>query len=462
MTSRFRNLGEARAFRYPPPVRSLLPVLAFVLVAASARGEEDPAAAWAGLKKAWAADHLKLADEQLKAQCPGFADTQAGLAAQLLGADAPELKAYAEKRGKLKEILKGWLEADWKAYEAKREPLHKKHAERAVALLAKAPPDLAKEIEGWALRLDPDQPKLRAQRKETLVEGLGWVSSEAAEAWKKAKGELKPGATWKEAYEVPTEHFRVKTTLPPDKALPLVADLEALCRIWIEVFEGVAAPKFEVKDEIWILAGKDDYLACVEANGPEGLDTARAPGTLGFAMTNHKSFFYDLPNNKPTLRSILMHEASHLMHYQLSGEVDSTYGPWSTEGMAMLMESLDKATTVDWNAAVSVLNNPKADYLTGARKTIIDDPVAIIDMDRQAFYVDHRRELVFAYAHGCGFCFYLMYAEGGRWRQGALKYLLAMNAGKGPTAFEECFPGLDRKTLGLKAPPYLKAMGGVK
>ena len=454
-----------------PSSRNRAWAFALLAVAAVLQAEETPSS-WPELKTAWAAEHRKLAAEMLKTGAFGFADAQAGLADRLAGPEAEGPASYQAQRAKAKPSDKGWSEADWKAYEAKRAKLHGKEAKEAADLLAKGglDEDAAKDAGAWTLRLDPDQAGMRKLRGEEKLPGLGWLPAEmaaplkkglvkVAEAWEKP--EARPHPTWKEAYEIPTEHFLLRTTLPYDRASALAADMEDLVRIWLEIFEGLRSPRFDQRPVVWILAAKDDYLACVEANAPEGLGTAKAPGTLGFALTNRKSFFYDLKNSK-ALRGIMFHELSHLVHYEFSEKADANSRPWSLEGMAVLMEGLEKAKTVDWNAAISVANSPKAEYLTGARKSLIDDPTIILDMDWKAFYEDHRRELVFAYAHSCGFCHYLMYAEGGRWRQGALKYLLAIHAGGGEGTFEACFPGLDRKTLGQKTPPHLKAMSTLK
>ena len=136
-----------------------------LLAPGSLRAEgEDP---WSVLKASWAAEHLKLAEEMLKTGCIGFADTQAGLAEQLVGTEDPGVKAYEEMREKRKKTKlpdKGWVEVDWKAYEAKRGALHHKEAMEAATLLPKGPQETAKEMETWALRLDPDQTEVRKKR----------------------------------------------------------------------------------------------------------------------------------------------------------------------------------------------------------------------------------------------------------------------------------------------------------
>ncbi len=63
--------------------------LACALLMAFASAADTVPNRWEELKREWAIDHLNFAKELLKHGCAGFADTQAGLAGQLVGPEDP-------------------------------------------------------------------------------------------------------------------------------------------------------------------------------------------------------------------------------------------------------------------------------------------------------------------------------------------------------------------------------------
>lgn len=455
-------------------------------LATTACGEDaapasDLPARWTALKSAWAADHLKLAEACLEMRCPGFADAQAGLAAQLLEADAPALQAYEARRQGLPEIRKGWLEADSKAYEAKRLILHRRHAEEAAGWLKRpgAEGPLAGEVEAWALRLDPDQAGIRGRRREGRAGPLGWLPAEEAarlreglvlfrDRWEKP--EAGAHASWREAYEIPTEHFRIRTALRNPEARGIAADMETLHRLWEEILEGVG-PLGPARPPpvLWILEDRPDYAACVEACLPSCAGVTRIQGVEGFSWrafaeggarfdpASYQAFFYrKMLAPKQSCRSVMLHEVSHLTHFGLEDAHRSSAwaGMWCYEGLAMLMEGLHQAKKVDWNGIASLGGHPRREALQA-----LSFSEALLDMPLSDFQREMVRTDGAPYSQSLALCHFLMFAEGGRYRRGALRYLIAQLPGDaGDEAFEACFPGLERAAFLAKTQAYLKAL----
>ncbi|NUN50351.1 MAG: hypothetical protein HUU15_16180 [Candidatus Brocadiae bacterium] len=420
-----------------------IPILALAtsaLLLASRLLPAQDAGAWTSTRTAWAREHLKLADEQLAAGNLGFADTQAGIAEQLVGAENAGVKAWKVKRLKAKLPEKGWVEGDWKAYGENRGVLHRKEAAQAAGLAVKAKAPLAAEIEGWALRLDPDQAEVRKRRGEERVPGLGWLPADTAGQLRAGKvkcagvweaPEPEKYASWDTSYAIPSEHFLFRSTLPRERLIAVIASLEALYRIWEEAFEGIA-PLWGRKElpEVWVLRTLDDYQACVTAQEPGILERAMTRGIMGVAVTSKAFFREEAIRDKfipvPFLTAVASHECSHLIHrgvFMSDGGDPAQKGTlWNTEGIAMLMEAMGMAASPDWNGV----------GLAGAGRGL-DRGMAFLDrlpdlfgMDANTFNADAATHYEASYilAH------FLMYGQGGAHRRDLLKAQLAIQKGE--------------------------------
>ena len=413
---------------------------------------------WPALKASWAAEHLKLADEMLKAGCIGFADAQAGLAGQLAGAEDPGVKAYEEKRKKIKLPDKGWEEKDWKAYEAKRGALNRKEAQEATDLLKKGEQESSQEVETWALRLDPDQAEVRKRRGEEKCAGLGWLPAETvknlkagnvkfADVWEKP--DLKKYVSWDKHYEIPTEHFLIKTTLPTEKARERAMILEAEYRIWEEIFEGVTPIWGRSQPPpVWLLRTTADYQACVASEAPAQVELSKDPVADGFAMSR-QAFFRDDATQGSTISPLGMtvHECSHLIHYGIPPmNQGDDKGLWCVEGMATLLEPLQTAKTPDWNG-VALSRTPRT--LVDAMGSL-DALPALFDMDQPTFYNPSVR---CHYSQSYVLAHFLMYGQGGAHRRDLLCCLLT-GMRKEYGGYDAHFHQMPKKELCVLAKAY--------
>ncbi len=432
--------------------------LAFSALLLSSLGlhAEEVADPWPALKASWAKNHLKLAGEMLKADCIGFADTQAGMATQLVGAEDAGVQAYEEKRAKMKLPDKGWLEADWKAYEAKRSAMHHKEAKEAAALLVKGEPPEAAAVEAWALRLDPDQPEVRKRRGEVQVPGMGWLPQETAknlkaglvrfgDVWEKPD----PGkyVAWDKAYMIPTEHYLFKTTLPLKTVLENAAALEGLYRIWEEIFEGVTRIWGRKEPPVvWMFKTSAEYQACVASEAPGEVEASKNPRIPGFAYVSQAFFFLREDPSVP-VRPISYHECTHLIHNGIVLNNGGDAGLWCAEGMAVLMEPLSKGKVTDWNSSATGKNT----FNVAEALSVLDGLPDLFAMERGAF----QSEMGKHYEQSCVLCHFLMYGQGGVHRRDLLGCVLATQK-REYGGYDAHFRQMSQKDLCALAKAYAK------
>lgn len=446
--------------------------------AAEAPAGEAPAdagAAWEAMKVAWAREHLELAGWCLSQGEFGFADTQAGMARQLVGEGDAGVAAYASRRAGTRRHTKGWNTAHWRAYEQRRGRMHEAHAAAAAAILngaGGAPEESAAEIESWALRLDPDQAVVRARRGEERVEGLGWLPAEVAREL--GAGKVRFQDTWerpapakyasfREAYELPTEHFLVRATVPYATARSMAADLEALFHVWAELLEGIRDMRFYVPPPhwtntkriptIWILRTREDYLACVEAEN-EGV-LPRARNCSGLALNLRVAFFYTAPlaGAVGTLRHTLLHEGTHLIGFSIVRmEKEGLPGVLFMEGVAEAMGILQAEPEISLDVASRLQASTKLPFLARARSSRLDP--AVVDMEAAPFA---RGEVDLYYGHALAVAHYLLFGGGGGHREALLRHLLVVQSGLATErTYDEHFPDLTREQLAEGVADYIR------
>jgi hypothetical protein len=429
---------------------------------------------WEGLKAAWALDHLAFAEKLLKRSCPGFADAQAGLAGQLIGPEDPGVLAYEARRLQTKPPSTSWLESAWREYERERGALHKRHAAGAAALLVpETSPETVPEIEAWALRLDPDQPQVRARRGEVRIQGLGWLPKEMADSLKQGtvlrEGRwVKPSSlgaltSWEKAYALPTEHFLLKSTLPREKTVEFAGDLESLWGLWREMYEGFhpLEPLFEKAGRpllVWLLQDQGNHEACYRANAKLPIAGGKLP--VGAADADGLQAFFNTdvrPGSTQTVRGTLFHEGAHLIHYLFqTHSAPRGRGSWCVEGGAILMEGLHAAKSADWNASAGTATHRLAQD-PFFMKVLNDLPASLLELDQVAFGAGGPGDPMARYCQAFALAHYLMYAQGGWHRRGFLEGLYRIHHDK-RCAFEDCFPGLDPEDILPQAKAYAKSM----
>ncbi len=312
--------------------------------------------------------------------------------------------------------------------------------------------------------MDPDQTKVRTRRQEVRIPGLGWLPHEIASQIKLGKVRVdgnwvKPGPkalpSWQQAYELPTEHFLIKSTLPLPKTLELAGDLEALWALWAELFEGLHPLDAFLTDlkaplKVWILAFTADFASCESSNIPPKAAIGDPP-SHGVAHTDtHQAFFsvdpteYDPSKSTSGVRDTLFHEATHLIH-SLFQSAPGASGPgyWCVEGSACLVEGLRDYTSVDLNTAVSTAKHPSVQTPTFP-KGLQNLSASLLDLNQIEFGAGDQS---LNYCQAMAFAHFFMYAQGGWYRRAFLESLYLIDHDKSLNAFDHAFPGVDKKIL---------------
>lgn len=452
-------------------------LLACLPPAASPQEAPDPADAWRTLKASWTSAHLALAADLLAEGEIGFADTQAGLALQMSGEAPPDaLAAYRVQREEARPAA-GWSRARRGEYVRRRATLHGDEAAQAARLLTgETPRELAAEIEAWVLRLDPDCAAVRERRGEARVEALGcWLPAGAAVEMNAGKVRFQgawerpdpaKSASWQTAYEIPCEHFVLKTTVPYAQAVEAARETEALWRLWTEMLEGirdagrVPLPQgweavYADPPVVWILRDETEYRecyrnVCARPNSPKP--------SLGFTEGERRAYFHQEVIHGENPRTTRLHECTHLMHYTLvlPAGANNQCGWWAIEGAARTIESLENGPEIDWDTASGP---PRPGLVQDLRKVQGAISPALIDLTAQEFYAGDPDGLWERYAQSHALAHFLLYGEGGRHREAFLRYVLAAIPNDLPReGYDRHFPGFDRATLASKAGGHLQTL----
>ena len=310
-------------------------LLTLLVTAAHAGDPPDAKELQAGLEKARAErieELLALADEAvakgyvtLARRCLAEADRG--------GADADALAARREKLGERDDDP--GLEDRTRAGFEKRRLKHSKGAADRLAGLAAAyeetgDTEKAAGVAREVVRLDPDHAGGRRILDQKKAAGWGWGSEEDAARlkkgllpldgeWKKRARVVKQRRQWKHAWEIESEHFRVRSNLPLERVFELRDLLESFHGLWAGHWAGYLPPAASPrKHEVLIFAKEAEYQGPLEATDPRHI--RGVPGQ--YSPELKRSTFFDVEslttgrNRTSGLFELMLHECTHQLMYE--------------------------------------------------------------------------------------------------------------------------------------------------
>jgi hypothetical protein len=275
---------------------------------------------------------------------------------------------------------------------------------------------------GWLAEKDVP----RYEKGERLYSGVRWVSV-AKEA------ELR--RDFKDAWQITTEHFKVKTNHSLERGVELASRLEdfyGLCRQTLAgfffspeqlqlLFDGKseAGQRKPRPLEVNYYRSREEYLAVLSkmTNQPVEITKGMYFPTPGPGVAY---FYYD---PKESNDSTLFHEATHLLlsgYRPQAGVVAQRSNFWIVEGIACYMESFHRD-----QGELSV-GNPANDRINAAQHHLLQDNYYVplrefSSMGMQAFQTD--KEIRKNYSQAAALTHFFLHYEGGKYRDALIEHL---------------------------------------
>jgi hypothetical protein len=271
----------------------------------------------------------------------------------------------------------------------------------------------------------------RYEQGERLCSGR-WVSTEDDA---QAHRDIKSG------WNVETEHYKVQTDHSIEAGVALGVKLERLYRLWSEIFLCFYASEADVQNlfdgrakqattlprhNIVFLRDREDYLQLLKPS-MQGIEIS-----CGVYIPDHPSlpraaYFYA---EKPSDDRTLFHESTHQLFNEsrsVCRDIGGRANFWIVEGIAMFMESLHEED------GYYVLGGPRDVRFNDARVRLLRDKfyvplAAFAGKSRQQF--QHDPQVATLYSQAAGLTHFLIFGEGGRYRDALVQYLVAVYTGR--------------------------------
>ena len=274
---------------------------------------------------------------------------------------------------------------------------------------------------GWL----PTQHVVRYQNGERYHDGQ----------WKTAEREQIDRSDFRQAWEIESEHFTIRTNYSLERGVELSRQLEGFYRFFMHEYAALfnteqqmrelfsASVPNRQKHQINYYKNKDEFVSVLVTSHPN-IGVAN-----GFYWPKERTAYFfqvDDPDAAASNAETMYHEVTH----QLLGEsslkqvdVGEEINFWVIEGFACYMESFRGQT-----AKEPVIGDPEHPRIYWARTKALED----------GFYVPMRRFTAYGrrefmqvdsetlhahYSQATGLCHFLLNYEDGRYRNGFLEYL---------------------------------------
>jgi hypothetical protein len=260
-----------------------------------------------------------------------------------------------------------------------------------------------------------------------------WITADEANA--------RRAEDWANAWEIRTEHFKIKTNVPLADAISFGRRLEDLHDLIFCLFADVIGPAhlplprlYERKPpapikihEVWYFATKQQYVDFFQTNFNQdespSLGYYMPPADARAAGITSRSYFYrdDQVPISPT--ATLFHEGSHQVLFESAGAAryDRNRGNyWVWEGLGTYFETMTPLDDGSYEIGGQV--GPR---VAKARQDIREGrsiPAAkLFALDKADF--DRKPEVYVHYAQAMAWTIFLMHSHGGRYRDEFIDYV---------------------------------------
>ena len=276
---------------------------------------------------------------------------------------------------------------------------------------------------GWL----PQAQLARYEKGQRFFKGR-WISAEEDARLRSALG----------GWEVTTEHYRLRTNHSLEEGVRLAARLERLYEVWRQVFVRYYLTDAELgkllsggglpvrampRHNVTYFSNRDQYIAALKFQEPN------IAISTGYYFGKSKTAYFFAGEKQDD--SSLYHEATHQLFSEIRNvpqDIGRDANFWVIEGIACYMESLvegDRYCTLGGADALRLENAygrlfQEHFYLPLAELTAIG---------MHALQRDARR-ISSIYSEASGLTYFLMHAQGGRYREALVDYLVAIYTGR--------------------------------
>ncbi len=289
--------------------------------------------------------------------------------------------------------------------------------------------------------------KLRAG--EVWSERFGWLPKGRLRKYE--KGERLDRGRWitaaedaerhadiRSGWDVETEHYSIRTNHGIEAAVELGVKLERLYRLWhqlfiryyasradvVELFDGRSRPGAVVRrrHDVVLFRDREDYNRSLRAAMPNiGISTGV------YVERTRRAYFFVAPESDDRT---LYHEATHQLFHEsrpVAAGVGRKNNFWIVEGVAMFMESLRRED------GYYVLGGFDDRRVYAARYRLLHDRFHVpldelVDYGMERLQGDQR--IATLYSQAAGLANFLVFYDGGRYRDALVSYLSAVYSGR--------------------------------
>ena len=256
--------------------------------------------------------------------------------------------------------------------------------------------------------------------------------------WISAKDDARRHRDIRSGWEVETEHYTIRTDHSIEAAVGLGVKLEGLYRLWQQLFVRYYASQADVmalfdgrarlaaathrRHDVVYFRDREDYVRSLEAEMPNiGI-------SIGVYLEQPRTAYF-FPGKDGDDRT-LYHEATHQLFHEsrpVAREVARSANFWIIEGIAMFMESLRQED------GYYVLGGFDDQRLHAAQYRLLHDHFYVpldefVDYGMERLQKDSR--IATLYSQAAGLTHFLVFFDGGRYRDALVSYLTAIYSGR--------------------------------
>ena len=276
---------------------------------------------------------------------------------------------------------------------------------------------------GWL----PKTQLARYEKGERFFKGR-WISAEDDARQRGALG----------GWEVTTEHYRVRTNYSLEEGVRLAARLERLYEVWRQVFVRYYLTDAELgklltggglpvrampRHNVTYFSNRAQYVAALKFQEPN------IAITTGYYFGKSKTAYFFAREEQDD--SSLYHEATHQLFSETRNvpqDIGRDANFWIIEGIACYLESLaegDRYCTLGGAAALRLENA----YARLFQEHFYVPLAELTAIGMNALQRDAKR-ISSIYSEASGLTYFLMYGQGGRYREALVDYLVAIYTGR--------------------------------
>lgn len=253
---------------------------------------------------------------------------------------------------------------------------------------------------------------------------------------------------WKNAMHVPTAHFLIKTDVEPERALDVAIDVE---RIYLAYYD-LLGPElrlfpFDDVPEIHVFRDADDY------------PSPPAPGWGAWYARNPNEVYVDASGDI-SVGEVRVNVGYCLLFNSFRRSLDVRTGElpaWAREGLAQGLALAVRGERGSLRLEVGVPH--EATFARHARDGEALSLERLLGAGKAAFDAGTHGERHFVQAYTL--TFFLVNAEGGKYRSGFADFLRGAFAGKGSSTHLERALGVDVEDLEQEWIAYVRAQAGL-